>query len=344
MTILPQTKIFHRNPHRKLAFLIATITFFAQISSSYADRIELYLAHNGGAGSLYEASANEFAKRANAKLPDSYRVVAVGDSGLGDDVAVLAKLKLGQVAMGLPSTVMSTVSNKFGIFELPFLIRERAQIQRVSQTLLDRYLQPEARRKGFRILALWENGFRHITNNVRPIKKPEDMRGLRIRVPPGPWREKLFRSLGAEPVPMPLHETYEALRAGTVQGQENPLQQIKGSKFTEVQRYLTYSEHIYTPAYLVTGEDAFASLPLDVQQVLTTTAVEMQGWVYENAMRIESSLIDEFEDAVRINQLDIKAFRAATRPLYGEFIRTVEGGAKMVTIVNGMTANDEIRR
>jgi TRAP-type transport system periplasmic protein len=326
--------------HYRSAYVSGVIALLLQLSCAHAQKAPLYLAHIGGPGSLFEVSANEFARRANAKLPDSYRVVSVGESALGDDVAVLGKLKRGEVAMGLPSSAMASVSDKFSIFELPFLIRDRAQLQRVSGTLLNQYLQPAAHKQGYRILAIWENGFRHITNNVRPIKKPEDLRGLKIRVPPGAWREKLFRALGAEPVPMALRETYVALRSGAIDGQENPLQQIKGSRFTEVQRYLTYSEHVYTPAYLLVGEDAFAKLPPDVQQILSSTAREMQGWVYANAMRIESSLIDEFEEVVQVNQVNTKAFEAATRPLYGEFIRTVEDGAKMVTIVTGMAAQE----
>jgi TRAP-type transport system periplasmic protein len=313
----------------------------AGFSCAHAQVTQLTFAHNGGDGSLYQLSLDEFTKRVNARLPRSYRVVAVGDSKLGDDVAVLEKLKRGEVAFGLPSTVMSGVSDTFGIFELPFLISERAQLQRVSQTLLDKYLQPEAHKAGYRILAIWENGFRHITNNVRPIKKPEDLRGLKIRVPKGPWREKIFKALGAEPVPMALNEVYGALQDGAVDGQENPLSQIKGGKFAEVQRYLTYSAHIYTPAYVLVGEDAFAKLPPGVQQVLTWTARGMQGWVYETALNLESALIDEFEEVVQVNQLDSKAFQTATRPLYGDFIRTVPGGAKMVTILTGMTASDD---
>jgi TRAP-type transport system periplasmic protein len=323
--------------------LFAFLIIQSQTPHAYADKIEIHFAHNGGAGSLYEASATEFARLANERLPGSHTVIAVGNSGLGDDVAVLGKIRNGQVAMGLLSSVMSTVSDKFGIFELPFLIRDRAQIQRVGLTLLDQHLQPEVNRKGYRIIGLWENGFRHITNNVRPIKYPDDLRGLKIRIPPGVWREKLFRALGAEPIPLPLHETYEALRSGQVDGQENPLQQIKGSKFIEVQRYLTYSAHIYTPAFVVVGHETFAKLPESVQEVLASTAAGMQGWVYQQAMKIESDLIDDFEEAASINQLDIKAFNAAARPLYGEFIKSVEGGAKMITLVTGMNAADGTR-
>ena len=313
------------------------------MASAHAQTTQLYLAHTGGAGSLYEACANEFTRRVNAQLPQTYRVVPVGASGLGEDTDVLEKLKRGTVTMSLPSTIMSGVSDRFGVFELPFLIRDRAQLQRVSRTLLDDYLQPAAHKAGYRILAIWENGFRHITNNVRPIRKPEDLHGLKIRIPKGPWREKIFRELGAEPVPMALHEVHAALANHLVDGQENPLSQIKGSKFAEVQRYLTYSAHIYTPAYLLVGEDAFDRLPPNVREVLAAAARDMQSWVYETATRLDGMLVDEFEESMKVNQLDIKAFEAATRPLYGEFIRTVHGGAKMVTLLTGMTASDSDR-
>jgi TRAP-type transport system periplasmic protein len=325
--------------------LCAPLLFFglSQVANAQGDSVRLVFAHNGGPGSLYEACANEFAVRANAQLPAGFQIVAAGNSQMGDNAEILEKMRRGEVAIGLSSTAMSGISDKFGIFELPFLIRNRAQMQKVSQALLDQYLQPEAHKKGYRILAIWENGFRHITNNVRPIRQPEDLRGLKIRIPKGPWREKIFRALGAEPIPMALHETYDALRAGSVDGQENPLQQIKGSRFSEVQRYLTFAEHVYTPAYVVVGEAAFAKLPRPVQEKLASSAAAMQGWVYETAVRLESNLVDELEEQMQTNQLDIKAFTAATRPLYGEFIRTVEGAAKMLEIVTRASEDQGLR-
>jgi tripartite ATP-independent transporter DctP family solute receptor len=312
-------------------------------SLAQAEGRQLQFAHNGGPGSLYQICADEFARRVNAKLSGGYQVLAVGDSRTGDNIAILDKTKSGELALSLSSTSMSAISDKFAIFELPFLIRDRSQFQKISQALLDDYLQPEAKKKGYRILAIWENGFRHITNNVRPIKQPEDLRGLKIRIPKGPWREKMFRALGAEPVPMGLHETYAALKAGTIDGEENPLQQIKGSKFSEVQRYLTLSEHVYTPTYVIAGDAYFSSLPPDVQAILTTTAGEMQSWVYKSAIRLESDLIDELGEKMTTNQLDIKAFDMASRPIYGEFIRTVEGGSKMLQIVTGMASAEDLR-
>jgi len=299
-----------------------------------AEITQLNFAHNGGPGSLYDMSAGEFVRRLNGALPKGFVVVAHGDSKLGDDTAVLAKVKQGEVTFGLPSTVMSSVSETFGIFELPFLIRDRDQVRRISDVMLGPFLQPEAKKQGLRILAVWENGFRQITNNVRPIRRPQDLRGLKLRVPKGLWREKAFRMLGAEPVPMALHEVHKALQSGLIDGQENPLSQIYGAKFHEVQQYLTLSDHLYTPAYLIVSDEHFAKLPPDVQRVIERTAKEMQGWIYATAIRIESELIDRLGERMQSNQVDVRAFVEASRPLYGEFVRTVPGGIKLVNLVN----------
>jgi tripartite ATP-independent transporter DctP family solute receptor len=315
-----------------------------QISQARAASVqELYFAHTGGPGSLYEACINEFTERVNAQLPKNFRVVVVGQSLLGDDIQVLEKLKKGEVTLSLPSSVMSGISDTFGIFEMPFLIQDRAQIRNVRDILLGRYLQPEARKHGYRILAIWENGFRHITNNVRPIRRPEDLHGLKVRVPKGLWREKIFRALGAEPAPMAIHETYAALKSGTMDAQENPLQQIKGAKFHEVQRYLTFSGHVYTPAYVLVGAEAFDKLPPAVQEVLVASAETMQDWTYKAAIRMDSEFVDELAETMETNQLDTKAFRAATRPLYGEFVRSVDNGAKILDLLMGIAEVHQVR-
>lgn len=315
------------------------ISLFCFASVALADLKELHFAHNGGPGSLFDASATEFARRANLALPETFRVVVAGESRLGDDTAVLEKIKQGEVTFGLPSTVMSSMSETFGLFELPFLIRSRDQIKRIGDALLEPVLQPEAKKQGFRILAIWENGFRQLTNNARPINRPEDLLGLKIRVPKGAWRERLFAQLGAEPIPMGLHEVHEGLRSGALDGQENPLAQINGAKFYEVQRYLTLSDHLYTPAYIIVSDDHFSKLPPEVQELLAKIASEMQAWIYRTATQMESELIDQLGEKMQTNQIDIKSFKEISRPLYGQFAKAVPGGAKLIDIVDQL--NDE---
>jgi tripartite ATP-independent transporter DctP family solute receptor len=231
---------------------------------------------------------------------------------------------------------MSTVSPKFGIFELPFLIRSREHVRRICDALLEPVLQPEVSSHGYRILAVWENGFRQITNNLRPIKTPADLALVKLRVPKGVWRVRAFNALGANPIPLALDSTYEALKSGEVDGQENPLAQIHGSKFQEVQRYLTLSDHIYTPAYLITSEHHFRQLPTEVQTILASTAEEMRDWVYETAARIENALIDELSETMITNQVNTEAFRTASRPFYSEFASSIPGGFELLAQVNDL--------
>lgn len=319
----------------------AALAFVILMPPAVAQAVELYFAHLGTPGSLYDLSVNEFARRANAKLPAGYTVVPAGNSRFGYDDAVLQKLKTGEVAFGLPGTMVSGhISRKFGVFELPFLIRTRDQVRKISDALLEPYLQPEAKAKGYRILAIWENGFRQMTNSVRPIRRPADLRGLKMRVPPGPWWEKVFRTLGAEPVPLEFSKVYEALRTGAIDGQDMALALMYSSKFHDVQRYMSYSEHLFTPAYVVVSEEHFSKLPQPVQEVLTKTADEMRTWIFATAIRIESDLLDEVSDKLQTNQIDVKAFREVSRPLYGEFARTVPGGAKLISIVGALAEVD----
>jgi TRAP-type C4-dicarboxylate transport system substrate-binding protein len=120
----------------------------------------IVLVHSGRAGSLYDVSANEYARRANARLGGLYKVEVRAAPQLGDGAALMSALMQGEADLVLPSAAMISVSDRFAIFELPFLIRNRAQIQALRGALLDRYLQPEAERKGLFILGLWESGFR----------------------------------------------------------------------------------------------------------------------------------------------------------------------------------------
>lgn len=323
---------------RRLVFALSALSLAT--SPLRAETKELVLAHLGAPGSIYDISVNEFARRANAKLPADYRVVPAGNSRFGGDVAVLEKLKTGEVTFGLPSSAMSSISKKFNVFELPFLIRNREQVRMLGDTLLEPVFQPEARKAGFRILALWENGFRQITNNTRPIHRPEDLKGLKIRVPStGSWRDKGFRILGAEPVSVDFGNVYEGLRAGTIDGQENPLSLISASEFYKVQRYLSLSDHLYTPAYLVVSEEHFARMPPEVQEILSQTAQNLRSWIFDRAIRLESELVDQLGEHIQINQIDLRAFRRASRPIYGEFARTVPGGAKLIDTINELAEN-----
>jgi tripartite ATP-independent transporter DctP family solute receptor len=297
-------------------------------------QLVLKFGHVGKPGSLFEASVEEFAKRANENLAGKAEVQVFGSSQLGKDKELLQKIKLNQVTFSLPSSVMSSVADEFGVFEMPYIIKDRTHMGKVEDTLFESVLQPAAKSKGYRILALFENGFRHITNNTRPINVPADLEGIKLRTPKGAWRVKMFQSYGANPTPMSFSEVFTALQTGVIDGQENPYAQIASAKFQEVQKYLSITGHVYTPAYVLVSEEHFSALPQDVQDILTATAKETQAYVYELAAKLETDLLAELEaGGIQVNTADKQAFIDASKPIYDEFASTVSGGGDLIKTV-----------
>ena len=148
---------------------------------------------------------------------------------------------------------MSSEADLFGVFEMPYLVKDRKHMQRIEKELFWSKIEPEAEKKGLKVLAVWENGYRHITNNKHPINVPADLKGIKLRVPEGKWRVKMFQAYGANPCPMKFSEVFTALQTGVMDGQENPFTQIYSAKFHEVQKYLSLTGHVYTPAYVDRG-------------------------------------------------------------------------------------------
>ena len=313
------------------AFLGAAL-IAAGLSSSALAQMELKLGHVGEPGSLFQLSAEEFARRANEKLGDMAKVVVFGSSQLGSDEELLQKLRLGTADFAVPSTVMSSVVPEFGLFEMPYLVKDREHMKRIEQEVVWPTLAPAAEAQGYKVLAVWENGFRHITNNARPITTPEDLKGIKLRTPSGEWRVKMFQAYGANPTPMSFSEVFTALQTGVVDGQENPLTQIYSAKLQEVQDYLSMTGHVYTPAYLLVGKNRYEALPEDVRQILEETAKETQAFVHETAARLDNELLEKIrsESDIAVNEADKDAFIKASEPIYQAFGEQVEGGKAMV--------------
>lgn len=318
--------------------LLCTAAMMLMATQASAESLTLKFGHVGQPGSLFEASVNEFAKCSNEALAGKAEIQTFGASQLGKDSELLQKLKLGQVDFALPSSVMSSVSDEFGVFEMPYIIKDRDHMKRVQAELGETF-QKAANAKGYRILGYFENGFRHITNNTRPIVKPEDLAGVKLRTPKGAWRLKMFKQYGANPTPMAFSEVFTALQTGVIDGQENPYAQIASAKFQEVQKYLSITGHVYTPAYVLVSDKNYAKLPDDVRAGLEKCATDTQAFVYDTAARLETELLDEIKAAgVEVNNADNEAFITASKPIYDEFSETVSGGKELVEKVQSLAS------
>ncbi len=290
----------------------------------------LSFGHVGAPGSLFEATANHFAACAAETSDGSITVQVFGSSQLGDDREMLQLLRLGQMDFSLPSTVMSSVDGRFGVFEMPYLIADRDHMTRVWESLGDSF-QSAAQQHGFHIVGLAENGFRHITNNIRPINKPEDLRGIKLRTPSGEWRVRMFREYGANPTPMAFSDVFTALQTGVMDGQENPYTQIASARFQEVQKYLSITSHVYTPAYILASQMHFNNHPEEVRQILTDCAAQSTAFTYETAIQMEEDLLAVIEAAVdAVNVADRDAFVEASTPIFEAFANEVEGGQELI--------------
>jgi len=315
---------------RAFTFSLLALAAMAIHANALA-QVELKLGHVGEPGSLFQASADEYAKRVNAKLAGKVKVVTYGSSQLGGDKEMVQKLKLGTIDMALPSTVMSSEVDLFGIFEMPYIVKDRNHMGRIEKDIFWPSIAPEAEKKGLKILAVWENGYRHITNNKKPIKVPADLKGIKLRVPEGKWRVKMFQEYGANPSPMKFSELFTALQTGVMDGEENPFTQIYSAKLQEVQKYLSLSGHVYTPAYLVAGSKRYAALPADVRKVLEDTAKETQAFVYSTAAREETELLGKLKQAgMQVNEVDKEAFIAASKGIYEDFGKEVAGAKTLI--------------
>lgn len=318
--------------------LVGSLLCFAALFASGAQaQIELKFAHSAEPGSLMGLSAEEFARRVNPRLEGSAKVVVFASGQLGGDKELLQKLKLGTLDVALPGSVMSSESDLFGLFDLPYLVKDRAHMRAIEKEVVWPYLAPEAEKKGLKLIAVWENGYRHITNNRRPIHTPQDLQHVKLRVPEGKWREKMFRAYGANPSPMKYSELFTALQTGVMDGQENPFTNIYTAKLHEVQKFLSVSGHVYTPAYVTVGARKWETLPAHIRKNLEGTAREVQAFVHASAEREDADMLARLRRAgMQVNEVDKPAFVHASRAVYDEFANEVPGAKALIEKALGL--------
>jgi tripartite ATP-independent transporter DctP family solute receptor len=314
----------------KLRASLAAI-LLAVFAAPAAAQTELRFGHVGEPGSLIAASAEEFARIANARLGGKAKVIVFGSSQLGNDRELLQKVKLGTVDFALPTTVMSSEVDLFGLFEMPYLVKDRKHMGRIEKEIFWPSLAPLAEQKGLKVLAVWENGYRHITNNKRPIVKPADLNGIKLRTPRGKWRVKMFEAYGASPSPLPFSEVFTALQTGVMDGQENPFANIWTAKFYEVQKYLSLTGHVYTPGYPVVGINKWKTHSPEMRKLLENAAKETQAYVYSTAVAMENDLLGKLRSGgIQVNEADKDAFIAGSKAIYEAFGKEVPGAQALI--------------
>ena len=295
---------------------------------------EFVFAVGANVGSVQGDTAKEFSNRVNKKLAGKVKINFFHSGQLGKDKELMQKLKIGSVHFSMPSSVMANIAPEFGVFDMPFIIRDRDHLAKVEDKVFWKSIAPKAEEKGYKVLAIWENGVRQITNNTRPISVPADLEGIKLRVPGNKWRAVMFSEWGANPTKMSFGEVFTALETGVIDGQENPLANIDAAKLNEVQKYLSMSYHVYSPAYLVTSTETWGDLSPEVRKVIEETAREMELWARAEGKRKDNSLRDKMAAAgMQVNDADKDAFIKASAPVYKKFAEEVPTGRTLIDAV-----------
>ena len=215
---------------------------------------------------------------------------------------------------------MSTVADEFGLFEMPYLVKDRNHMGRIEKEIFWSQIEPAAEAKGYKILAVWENGFRHITNNLKPINTPADLQGIKLRTQESPTSLRMVQVLGGSPTPIAWGELYSALQQGVVDGAENNPPSFYLSRHYEVCRYYSLDEHTAVPDVLLIGTHVWEDLSQEFRDMVQESAWEsalFQKKLWKQAT--EEALREVQKAGVSIHYPDKSLFAEKVKPLYEEY-------------------------
>jgi tripartite ATP-independent transporter DctP family solute receptor len=234
-------------------------------------QFKLRLANNRPADHPVNVRQREAAARILEESEGRISLSVHPESQLGVDTEAMAAVKAGTLDfVTLAGSVVSTYIWESALAGVGYAFTNYAAIWAAMDGEVGRYIGAAADRGGIYLFEkAWDNGFRQVSNSLRPIDVPADLKGMKIRIPASTMLTSLFLMLGAEPVALSLPETYAAIKAGVVDGQENALVGILGQKYYEVQKYASLTRHVWDP-YLVLGNGKnWAALPPDVRKIIS---------------------------------------------------------------------------
>ncbi len=281
-------------------------------------KISISVAQNSHQGVAIDTFAREVEKRTNGR----YKIQTFYSGSLGGERESIEAVQLGTQELTFTST--GPVPNfvpEARILDIPFLFRDKPHARAVLDGPIGQDMLKAFEGKGFKALAWGENGIRHMTNSKRAVNAPDDLKGLKMRTMENPVHVAAYKGFGIITTPMAFPEVFTALQQGTVDGQENPLSVIMAAKFDQVQKHLSLTGHVYSPAIFLMSKGAFDKLAAADQAAFLEAAKE--------AVKANRARVDE-DDAKGVAELRAKGmqvvenvdkakFQTALTPVYAEF-------------------------
>jgi tripartite ATP-independent transporter DctP family solute receptor len=270
----------------------------------------------------------KFAEIVEAKSGGKLKVQVYPGGVLGSDQANVSALQGGTLEMAsMNSGIFASLVKDFAIYDFPFLFANPAEADAVVDGSFGKSLHAKLEEKGLVGLGYYELGFRHISNSKRPINKVEDIAGLKLRVIPNPINIDWVSALGANPTPLPFPELYAALEQKAVDGQENPVATINGTKLYEVQKHLALTNHQYNPQSIVVSKKFWDGLSASDKQIVQDAVAESIKYQREQSRTLAASLLETLkQNGMQVTELpaaEVAKLREKMKPVIAKHSATV---------------------
>ena len=273
------------------------------------DAIVLTLNHDGAVDHPYNYGCEKFAELVAEKTNGEIQVEVYPSSQIASGSKAVEFVQMMTLDMDLAATTsLINFAPIIGTLDMPFLFNDKTEVFKILDGPIGDEFEAAAEESGIKILSWFDNGFKNVSNNVRPIKTIDDYKGLKIRTSESEVYLKLYEALGATPTAMAVGEVYTAIQTGVVDGQDNTTANFVKNKYAEVQKYFTVTNHIYTAEPLIINLDKFNSLTADQQNALIEAAQEAAEYERELSIEAEESDLQAIKDAgVEVTEITDKA-------------------------------------
>ena len=317
---------------KKLLFLVCCIALIGGVSlwaggqggEESTEPIVCKIAHSGTEKIPRHIGFLRFKEIVEEKTDGAIKVEIYPNGQLGTEAQITEQVKLGTIQATITGS-FEQIAPELLIYTMPFLFSEIDGLHEVTRGPIGEKIAANAEKNGYVILATGDAGlFRHFSNNVRPITKPADMKGLKMRTPPIETIIKTMEALGANPVSIPYIEVYMALKTGVADGQENPYINIANMKFHEVQKYLTVVSYQWHPAPFTFSLKWYNSLSPKFQRIVKAAAEEAMVVNDDYNQQAADEAYNTIKDSVQINVLtdeQRQLFIDACAPVYDYYIK-----------------------
>jgi tripartite ATP-independent transporter DctP family solute receptor len=316
----------------KLIQLVATLALFAAGGAAQAQDIQertIRFGHLNNPDHPTSLGVKKFAEIVAAKSGGKISVKEFPSSQLGNELQQQSALQGGVQEMLVASTTsLAGIVKEFGLFDFPFLFSNAKQADAMVDGPLGKMLAGKLAEKGVVVLAFFDLGFRNVTNSKRPITKPEDLEGLKLRVIPNPVFLETFKAFKANPIPMPFAELYGALESKAVDGQENPYAVILSSKLYEVNKYVSGTNHVYATNPVQISKRFWDKLSPAEQKLLQDAAIEAQNYQRGVSREISGKAVAELKAKGMVHNeiapAELARMRAEVKPVHDKFAASYE--------------------